>query len=74
MLDDRYSRYLTFLKKKNHSWKLIHTRTRKAFRSKNNNLNNLYIFKEYEWKNRDSKLLVVLGISIFKIKTTNKNT
>lgn len=50
MLDDRYSRYLTFLKEKNHSWKLIHTRTRKAFRSINNNLNNLYTFKEYEWK------------------------
>lgn len=50
MLDDRYSRYKVFLNEKNDKWKYIHERTRKAYKSIVHNLNNLYIFKEYEWK------------------------
>lgn len=50
MLDDRYSRHLNFLKEKNEKGKLIHTRTKKAYRSIKNNIDNLYVFKEYEWK------------------------
>ena len=50
MLNDRYSRYKVFLNDRNDKWKYIHERTRKAYKSIVRNINNLYVFKEYEWK------------------------
>ena len=50
MLYDRYNRNKVFYNEKNDKWKYVHERTRKAFKSIVRNLNNLYIFKEYEWK------------------------
>ena len=50
MLYDWYSRNKTFLNEKNENGKYIHERTRKAYKSIVRNLDNLYIFKEYEWK------------------------
>ncbi len=50
MLEDRYSRNKQFLNEKNDKKKYIHERTRKAYKSIINNLDNLYIFKDYEWK------------------------
>ena len=47
MLEDRYSRNKQFLNEKNDKKKYIHERTRKAYKSIINNLDNLYIFKDY---------------------------
>ena len=50
MLDDWYNRNKIFFNERNDKWKYVHERTRKAYKSIIHNLNNLYIFKEYEWK------------------------
>lgn len=50
MLDDRYNRNKQFLIEKNNKRKYAHERTRKAYKSIINNLDNLYIFKDYVWK------------------------
>lgn len=50
MLNDWYDRNKAFLNEKNENRKYIHERTRKAYKSIIYNLDNLYIFKKYEWK------------------------
>lgn len=50
MLDDRYNRNKQFLNEKNNKRKYVHEKTRKAYKSIINNLDNLYIFKDYAWK------------------------
>lgn len=50
MLDDWYRRHKKFLVERNDEWAYTHIRTRKAYRSIVSNLDNLYIFRDYEWK------------------------
>ena len=50
LLADWYRRYKTFLWEKNDSNNLIHTRTRKAYKSMKTNLKYLYTFKDYKWE------------------------
>ena len=47
-LDDRYRRYKVFLSEKNDGGNYVHTRTKKAYKSLENNLQYLYTFSDYK--------------------------
>ena len=48
LLEDWDRKYKDFLREKNESWKYVHDRTRKAYRSLKDNLRYCYTFKRYE--------------------------
>jgi len=49
-LEDRYRKHEKFLKERNDKWKIVHTRTMKAYKSVKRNLEYLYTYEEYKGK------------------------
>ena len=45
-LEDRYRKHEKFLKERNDKWKIVHTRTMKAYKSVKRNLEYLYTYEE----------------------------
>lgn len=48
-LSSRYERYKAFLEERNEINKIIHTRTKSAYKSLRNNLEYLYTYEQYRW-------------------------
>ncbi len=48
-IEDWYRIYKLFLEERNFNWKLIHTRTIKAYKSIIRNLEYLYTYEKYDW-------------------------